>query len=142
MNVPASPPARWIRWIIAGYVFFSVVVTIGFVLQRANYQADRDRELATLAREKQAEKEADQKDCLTRQDGRAAVRTAIDTLRDLVTITAGPVDYSVVPGYSDLDPALKRFLTNATSGEVGTSFQATALARLDLALNDLPPIQC
>lgn len=97
---------------------------------KVQHQAERIQDLANL-------------DCPRRADARAASRVIGLTVRSIVATTGQPVDYKQIPGYNEVEPAMRTFLDNlALLSTASGGFRDQALASIDAALADLQPIVC
>lgn len=121
--------------ILVGYMILVLGGVVSLALVRANGQADLRRQQDSFDREQTAA-------CVSRNDNRAQILVIITTLKDIVSSTGNPPDYSKVPGYDDLDASFKVFLRNTTSGSAGEEYRKSVLAKLDVAEDAFQPDPC
>ena len=115
---------RWLRerpWAVA-FLVLALANIVAFGLLH-----EQNRKVEAVA----------QSGCTDRQSARAAVRQVTETVQSI--IAGSSPDYSAAPGFDALDPATKAFLSSTAADP---SFRDAALAELDRALADLPPIVC
>ena len=120
LDSPVIVTVRMVLLVVLAWVLVAAACAAGFVVLRNNGRED----------------------CIARQEGRAAVRSVVGTVKDLVVLTGAPIKFTAVPGYEDLDETMQRYLANIQEASAGSNFQEEATARLDQALIDLPPIAC
>jgi hypothetical protein len=107
-------------------IYLIVALAWGFGMWRVeeNYHADVERAQVEEAAEAL-------RSCRDRQVGREALRQIA-----IVATSGGPIDFSQFESYDDLDPAMKRFLT-----EFGSA-QGSDGSRRERLLESAPPILC
>lgn len=112
----------WTRWTWVRIAFAFVVFMSAFGFYREQqFEAREDRE----ARQEVIDK--DYISCVRGNDTREVVR-------DIVELSNGPTDLTLVPGFEALDPEMKQFLINlrdaTAEADDGESFKEAALALL------------
>lgn len=122
---------RWLRvrpWVVAFFVLaLASIVALGQL-------HEQNRKVEDLV---QTVVEVQEAGCSDRQSARAAVRKITGTLKAIIGDSTP--DYSSIPGFDELDPATRAFVTASAANP---SFREAALTSLDQALVDLPPISC